>query len=469
MVDMKWHREWQGPIDQRQAARRNSCVNTRECSALREFLLALFDAALGAADPAKLIAGPATLAHLPEPVGGRTIVVGAGKASAAMARAFENAWPGPLEGVVVTRHGHAAPCERIEIIEAAHPVPDAAGEAAARRILDLAYGAGAEDQLVCLISGGGSALLALPAAGLTLDDKQAVTRELLRCGATIGEINTVRKHLSMIKGGRLAAAAAPARVITLAISDVPGDDPAVIASGPTVPDPTSFADARAVLEKYRIEEPRAVRAHLAAAAEETPKPGDPVFARTRFELIASPQQALAAAAEAALARNITPIVLSDRIEGEARDVAAVHAAIAQQVGAGQFRVGREVVAPPVVLLSGGETTVTLRGSGRGGRNSEFLLALAGALANAPGGAPDVAALACDTDGIDGTEGNAGAIIYPDTVSRATSLGIAIAEKLAQNDGYGFFSALGDLVVTGPTLTNVNDFRAILVLARPTAG
>ncbi len=440
-------------------------MNTRDCSALREFLLALFDAALAAADPAR-----ATLAHLPEPVRGRTIVVGAGKASAAMARAFEDAWPGPLEGIVVTRHGHAAPCERIEIVEAAHPVPDPAGERAARRILDLALGAGPEDQLVCLISGGGSALLTLPAAGLSLDDKQAVTRALLRCGATIGEINTVRKHLSRIKGGRLAAAAAPARVVTLAISDVPGDDPAVIASGPTVPDPTSFADARAVLEQYRVEEPRAVRAHLAAAAEETPKPGDPVFARTRFELVASPQQALRAAAEAALARNVTPIVLSDRIEGEARDVAAVHAAIALQVGAGQFRVGREVVAPPVVLLSGGETTVTLRGGGgRGGRNSEFLLALAAALANAPGVAPRIAALACDTDGIDGTEDNAGAIIYPDTVSRAASLGIAIAEKLAQNDGYGFFSALGDLVVTGPTLTNVNDFRAILVLARPIAG
>jgi hydroxypyruvate reductase len=448
-------------------------VNTRDCSALREFLLALFDAALAAADPAKLIAGPAIAAHLPEPVRGRTIVVGAGKASAAMARAFENAWPGPLEGVVVTRHGHAVPCQRIEIIEAAHPVPDPAGERAARRILDLARGAGPEDQLVCLVSGGGSALLALPAAGLTLDDKQRVTRALLRCGATIGEINTVRKHLSRVKGGRLAAAAAPARVITLAISDVPGDDPAVIASGPTVPDPTTFADARAVLDKYRIEEPRTVRAHLAAAAEETPKPGAPVFARTRFELIASPQQALTAAAAAALARNVTPIVLSDRIEGEARDVAAVLAAIALQVGAGQFRVGREVVAPPVVLLSGGETTVTLRGDGRadgrGGRNSEFLLALAAALAKDPGGAPGIAALACDTDGIDGTEDNAGAIVYPDTVSRAAALGIGIAERLAQNDGYGFFSALGDLVVTGPTLTNVNDFRAILVLANPLSG
>ena len=439
-------------------------MNTRECSALREFLLALFDAALAAADPAR-----ATLAHLPEPVPGRTIVVGAGKASAAMARAFENAWPGPLEGIVVTRHGHAAPCERIEIIEAAHPVPDPAGEAAARRILDLARGAGPEDQLVCLVSGGGSALLALPAAGLTLDDKQRVTRALLRCGATIGEINTVRKHLSMVKGGRLAAAAAPARVITLAISDVPGDDPAVIASGPTVPDPTSFADARAVLEKYRIEEPRAVRAHLAAAAEETPKPGDPVFARTRFELIASPQQALLAAAEAALARNVTPIVLSDRIEGEARDVAAVHAAIALQVGAGQFRVGRDIVAPPAVLLSGGETTVTLRGGGRGGRNSEFLLALAAALAKAPGGAPGSRRWPATPTASTELKTMPGRSSIRTRSRVPPSLGIAIAEKLAQNDGYGFFAALGDLVVTGPTLTNVNDFRAILVLARPIAG
>ncbi|MGC2412282.1 MAG: MOFRL family protein, partial [Stellaceae bacterium] len=284
-------------------------------------------------------------------------------------------------------------------------------------------------------------------------------------GATIGEINTVRKHLSAIKGGRLAAAAAPARVLTLAISDVPGDDPAVIASGPTVPDPSSFADARAVLAKYGMQEPRAVIAHLAAAQEETPKPGDAVFARARFELIASPQQALAAAAEAALARGITPIVLSDRIEGEAREVALVHAGIALQVAAGHFRVGAGIVSPPAVILSGGETTVTVRGHGRGGRNSEFLLALAAALDSAPG----IAAIACDTDGIDGTEDNAGAIIYPDTIERAAAQGIAIAEKLAQNDGYGFFAALGDLVVTGPTLTNVNDFRAILILAPGLAG
>jgi hydroxypyruvate reductase len=350
-------------------------------------------------------------------------------------------------------------------VEARHPVPDQAGQEAAQQILDLARGLGPQDQLVCLVSGGGSALLTLPAAGLTLADKQAVTQALLRSGATIGEINTVRKHLSAIKGGRLAAAAAPARVVSLAISDVPGDDPAVIASGPTVPDPTTFADARAVLAKYGITEPKAVMAHLAAARDETPKPGDPVFANTRFELIASPQQALAAAAEAALAHNVTPIVLSDRIEGEARDVAAMHAAIAVQLRAGQLRVGHEIVTPPAVLLSGGETTVTVHGKGRGGRNSEFLLALAAALTKDPGGCGGIYALACDTDGIDGTEDNAGAIVYPNTVDRAASRGIAIKEALAGNDSYGFFAALGDLVVTGPTLTNVNDFRAILVLDR----
>jgi glycerate 2-kinase len=466
---MKWRRKWQGPIDESELSGRNAGVKTHEPTRIRECLRALFDAALGAADPAKLIKDSAIALHLPQPVRGRTIVVGAGKASAAMASALEKAWRGPpekpLEGIVVTRHGHAVPCERIAIVEAGHPVPDAAGESAARRILDLAGGLGPEDQLVCLISGGGSALLTLPAAGLTLGDKQAVTRELLTSGATIGEINTVRKHLSLIKGGRLAAAAAPAQILTLAISDVPGDDPAVIASGPTFPDPTSFADARAVLAKYRIREPRAVIAHLAAAQEETPKPGDSIFEHARFALIASPQQALAAAADAAIARGITPILLSDRIEGEARDVALVHAAIALQVSAGRFRVGAATVSPPAVLLSGGETTVAVRGSGRGGRNSEFLLALAAALAKVPGGAPQIAALACDTDGIDGTEDNAGAIVYPDTVERAAAQGIAIDEKLAQNDSYGFFAALGDLVVTGPTLTNVNDFRAILVLPK----
>ncbi len=419
-----------------------------------ELLRALFDAALAAADPERALAG-----RIPEPVPGRTVLVGAGKAAAAMARAFEVRWPGPLEGIILTRYGHAVPCDRIEIVEASHPVPDAAGERAAARMLGLAHGLGPDDQLVFLASGGGSALLALPAAGLTLADKQAVTRALLRSGATIAEINSVRKHLSAIKGGRLAAAAAPAQILTLAISDVPGDDPAVIASGPTVADPTTFPDARAVLVKYGISGPAAVMAHLAAAAEETPKPGDPIFARARFELVASPQGSLKAAAAAALRRKITPIVLSDRIEGEARDVALVHAAIARQLRAGEFRVGDRVVYPPAVLLSGGETTVSIKGTGRGGRNLEFLLGLAVALAGAAG----ISALACDTDGIDGTEENAGATLYPDSIARAAARGIQATAALADNDGHGFFAALGDLVVTGPTLTNVNDFRAILVL------
>lgn len=423
----------------------------------REFLRALFDAALAAADPYRTLA-PA----LPAAAPGRTVVVGAGKASAAMARAFETLWPGELSGLVVTRHGHGVPCERIEIVEASHPVPDAAGQAAAQRVLDLARGLGAGDQLVFLVSGGGSALLALPAPGITLADKQAVTRALLRSGATIGEINAVRKHLSAIKGGRLAAAAAPARVVTIAISDVPGDDPAVIASGPTVPDPSSFDDARSVLAKYRIDEPKAVIAHLAAAADETPKPGDPAFADSRYTLIASPQQALAAAADAALAQGVTPIVLSDRIEGEARDIGLMHAAIATQLAAGRFRVGGEPVALPAVLLSGGETTVTVRGPGRGGRNSEFLLALAGVLDGAPG----ISAIACDTDGIDGTEDNAGAMVFSDSIARAAQRGVAVKAAMADNDAYGFFHALDDLVVTGPTLTNVNDFRAILVARQP---
>ena len=423
----------------------------------RQFLRALFNAALAAADPYRAIASA-----LPAAVRGRTVVVGAGKASAAMARAFEQRWPGKLEGLVVTRRGHAVPCESIEIVEASHPVPDAAGQEAARRILDLARGLGADDQLVFLVSGGGSALLALPAPGLTLEDKQVVTRALLRCGAAIGEINTVRKHLSAIKGGRLAAAAAPARVVTLAISDVPGDDPAVIASGPTVPDPSTFADARAVLAKYGIGEPASVIAHLAAASEESPKPGDAIFANASYTLIASPQQALAAAADAAATAQVAPIVLSDRIEGESRDIGLMHAAIALQLSEGRLRVGDRPVELPAVLLSGGETTVTVRGEGRGGRNSEFLLSLAAAL----NGAPGIAAIACDTDGIDGTEDNAGAILLPDSIARAAAKGVAIKTAMAENDAWGFFDALGDLVVTGPTLTNVNDFRAILVLPRP---
>ncbi|MGH7100374.1 MAG: glycerate kinase type-2 family protein [Stellaceae bacterium] len=432
-------------------------MKVRDEIAPASLLRDLFETALAAAEPHRALAR-----HLPAPVKGRTLVLGAGKASAAMARAFESLWPGPLDGLIVTRYGHAVPCARIAIVEAAHPVPDAVGVAAARRMLALAQGLGAEDQLVFLASGGGSALLTLPAAGISLEDKQEVTRALLRCGAAIGEINAVRKHLSAIKGSRLAAAAAPARVVTLAVSDVPGDDPAVIGSGPTVPDPTTFADARAVLAKYRIAPPPAVAEHLLAAREETPKPNDPIFAQARFALIASPQESLSAAADLAQARGVAPIVLSDRIEGEAREVARVHAAIALQVRAGRFRIDSRTIGPPAVLLSGGETTVTIGGQGRGGRNVEFLLALGVALAGAPG----IAAIACDTDGIDGTEDNAGAILYPDSLARAAAQGISAMAALADNDGYGFFAALGDLVMTGPTLTNVNDFRAILVSARP---
>jgi hydroxypyruvate reductase len=416
-------------------------------------LRCLFAAALGAADPASVLPR-----HLPPPPKGRTVVVGAGKAAAAMARAVETHWPGALSGLVVTRYGHSVPCERIEVIEAAHPVPDAAGTAAAERILARVAGLGRDDLVLCLMSGGASALLALPAPGVSLADKRWVTRALLASGATIGEINCVRKHLSAIKGGRLAAAAAPAAVVTLAISDVPGDDPAVIGSGPTVADPTSFAAARAVLASYAITPPAAVAAHLAAAAEETPKPGDARLKRARFVLIATPEHALEAAARAARATGVTPVVLSDRIEGEAREVARVHAAIARQAAAGRFRVGATALKLPAVLLSGGETTVTVRGHGRGGRNAEFLLALALAL----GEHGAIHALACDSDGIDGTEENAGAIIGPQTCRRARELGLDLAALLADNDAWSAFNALGDLVTTGPTRTNVNDFRAILI-------
>jgi hydroxypyruvate reductase len=414
----------------------------------RTLLLAMLQAAIASAQPA-LCVPP----HLPERPKGRTIVVGAGKASAAMARAVEDAWDGPLEGLVVTQRGYRVACDRIEIVEASHPVPDTAGETAARRILDLASSAGPDDLVLCLISGGGSALMPLPAAGLTLTDKQAVNRALLRSGATIGEMNCVRKHLSAIKGGRLATAAAPARIVTLLISDVPGDSPAVIASGPTVADPTTFADALAILEKYVIAEPNAVVAHLRASADETPKPGDPRLAGGDCILVATPQRALEAAAAVARSHSVTPVILGDAIEGEAREVAKVHAGIARQV----VRHGQPA-APPAVLLSGGETTVTVRGKGRGGRNAEFLLALAVALDGAPG----VFALAADTDGIDGTEKNAGAVIAPDSLVRAAAAGLNAKALLADNDGYGFFAALDDLVITGPTLTNVNDFRAIVI-------
>lgn len=414
-----------------------------------DFLRGLFDAALTAADP--MIAVPR---YLPHPPSGRTIVVGAGKAAAAMARAVEDHWTGPLEGLVVTRYGHGVDCRHIEVIEAAHPVPDRAGRAAAERIFELVQGLSADDLVLCLISGGGSALLALPAQGLTLEDKQTVNRALLVSGADIAQMNCVRKHLSAVKGGRLAAAAAPARVVSLLISDVPGDDPATIASGPTVADPTSFADARAILERYGIAPPEPVRAHLRAASDETPKPGDSRLSRAESVVIARPQDSLEAAAARAQEAGITPIILGDAIEGEAQEVAQAMAQTA-------FEAARhsQPAAPPCVLLSGGETTVTVRGGGRGGRNAEFLLALAVALAEAPG----IHALACDTDGIDGTEDNAGAVIGPDTLARARAAGLDPKAYLADNNAYAVFSTLGDLLITGPTRTNVNDFRAILVL------
>ena len=414
----------------------------------RDLLQRMFDAAIARAMPEKCVPP-----FLPQPPRGRTIVVGAGKAAATMAQAVENHWAGELSGLVVTRYGHHAPCRRIEVVEASHPVPDLAGREAAERMLKLVQGLGEDDLVLCLISGGGSALLALPAPGLTLQDKQAINRALLKSGANITEMNCVRKHLSAIKRGRLAAAAYPARVVTLTISDVPGDDPAVIASGPTVPDRTTFADARAILEKYQIREPVGVIEHLRAAREETPKPGDPRLARCETHLIAAPQQSLEAAAEVARAAGFTPLILGDALEGESREVAMVHAGIARQV----LRHGQPVRAP-CVLLSGGETTVTVRGKGRGGRNAEFLLALTVSL----DGLPCVYALAGDTDGLDSTEDNAGAILTPDTLARAAAAGVDAKARLADNDGYSFFSALGDLVKTGPTLTNVNDFRAILV-------
>jgi hydroxypyruvate reductase len=408
----------------------------------------MFDAAVAAALPEKCLPP-----HLPPVPQGRTIVVGAGKAAAAMARALETNWPGPLAGLVVTRYGHAVPCERVEIVEAAHPVPDEKGREAAARILAMVQGLTEDDLVIALISGGGSALLSLPASGLTLEDKQAVNRALLRSGAHIGEMNCVRKHLSAIKGGRLAAAAYPAPIVTLVISDVPADDPSVIASGPTVADRSTFAEAREVLVKYGIIEPARVLRHLEHGADETPKPGDPRLARARTVMIATPQMSLEAAAAVAQQAGIAPLILGNAIEGEAREVGRVMAGIARQAA-----LYGQPAPSPAVLLSGGETTVTVRGNGRGGRNVEFLLALAIDLDGLPG----VFALAADTDGIDGAEEVAGAIITPDTLARADSLGVRAKERMADNDGHSFFEVLGDQVITGPTLTNVNDFRAILV-------
>ena len=414
----------------------------------RSLLTDLFQAAVRAADPAACMQR-----HLPRPPKGRTLVIGAGKAAAAMARAVEEHWPGELSGLVVTRYGHGVPCERIEVVEAAHPVPDEAGRAAAARILAVVHGLTSDDLVLVLISGGGSALLALPFDGIALAEKQQMNRALLKSGASISEMNCVRKHLSAIKGGRLAAAAWPARLLTLVISDVPGDDPAVVASGPTVADPTTCADALAILQHYRIAVPPPVDDLLRSGLSETPKPGDVCFAHGETRVIATAQGSLAAAAEAARAAGVTPLILGDAIEGEAREVAKVMAGMARSCA--QHGVPTR---PPCVLLSGGETTVTVKGQGRGGRNAEFLLALAVALDGAAG----IHALAGDTDGIDGTEDNAGAILAPDSLQRAKSLGIDAQARLADNDGYGFFAALNDLVVTGPTRTNVNDFRAIYI-------
>jgi hydroxypyruvate reductase len=425
-------------------------------AAQRAVLRGLFDAAIGAADAAQCLP-----AYLPAPPVGRTVVVGAGKAAAAMARAVEDHWRGDAErlsGLVVTRYGHGLPTRRIEVVEASHPAPDAAGQVAAARILDAVKGLTADDLVLVLLSGGGSALLAAPLDGITLEQKRAVTRALLACGASIGEINCVRKHLSAIKGGRLALAAAPACVLTLAISDVPGDDLSTIASGPTVPDPTTCADALEIVERYAIDLPPSARELLGSGAGETPKSGDPGFARCEAQVIVTAQAVLAAAAAAARAKGLTPLVLGDAIEGEAREVARVLGGIA--LSCADHGVP---LAGPCVLLSGGETTVTVRGKGRGGRNAEFLLGLALAL----NGHPHIHAIAGDTDGIDGSEDNAGALVMADTAARAAAAGIDLRAHLTENDAYGAFATLGDLVVTGPTRTNVNDFRAILI--EPTEG
>ena len=419
----------------------------------RELLLGSFAAAVAAADPLQVVPP-----HLPPPPRGRTVVVGAGKAAGSMALAVENHWPrdAPLEGVVITRYGHGLPAKRIRVVEAGHPVPDESGEAAAREILAAARALGPDDLLLVLVSGGGSSLLALPVEGIGMADLKAVTRDLLASGAPIQDMNTVRKHLSQIQGGRLAAASR-ARVLALVISDVTGDDPTHIASGPCAPDPSTFAQAREILERWGVRAPKAIAAYLESGAAgriaETPKPGDPALARAENRVIATAQRSLDAAATFVRARGITPMVLGDSVTGESSEVAKVFAAIARQL-----RQRAHPFKPPVAVISGGETTVTLRGKGRGGRCSEFLLSLA----IEAGGLADTWALACDTDGIDGSEDNAGALLTPDALERARALGLAPQRMLADNDGYGFFRALGDLVVTGPTRTNVNDYRVILV-------
>lgn len=420
----------------------------------RQLLIDSFHAAVAAADPLKIIA-----AHLPSPPKGRTLVIGAGKAAASMARATELAWPAgaELSGLVVTRYGHGMPTERITVVEAGHPYPDAAGEQAAQDILRAVQELGEEDRLIALISGGGSSLLSLPAEGVSIAELREVTKQLLNCGAPITDVNIVRKHLSRIQGGQLAAAC-KAPMTTLVISDVTGDDPSAIASGPTCPDRSTYQDALDILQRNAIALPASVQAHLDAGVRgdvaETPKPGEPVFGKADIKVIATAHQSLQAAAQFFSARGIAPMVLGDTVTGEASEVAKVYAALAREV-----RVYGQPVRPPVALISGGECTVTVRGKGRGGRCAEFLTSLAMEL----DGMVDTYALAADTDGIDGTEDNAGAILTPDTPARAGQKGIRVKQHLANNDGYGFFHALGDLLVTGPTRTNVNDYRVILIL------
>lgn len=416
-----------------------------------DFLLSLFDTAVSAASPHQTLPS-----FLPANSNRKAIVIGAGKAAASMAQSIEQHWQGELSGIVVTRYGHDLPCKKIEVVQASHPVPDNVGEKTAQRILDLVSTLTKDDLVICLISGGGSSLLALPADGISLTDKQNINKALLRSGAAIDEMNCVRKHLSAIKGGKLAAACHPAQVITYAISDVPGDEATVIASGPTVADPTTSADALTILKRYQIVVANNVATWLSTSAAETIKPGDKILDRCEYHLITTPKAALTAAISSAERRGINVLSLGDQVEGEASEVAKQHAELARAIANGEHE-----IKPPCVILSGGETTVTLKGNGRGGRNAEYLLSLANCLQ----GSPNIYALAADTDGIDGSEDNAGAMLSPSTWKRALALNINAAEMLANNDGYGFFEKLNDLIVTGPTRTNVNDFRAIFIAAK----